>query len=171
MHAAGHKHTHGDVHGAGWGDAAGGILTNLMVLVLMPGLWGMAGWWWYMLATVAYPFLMPILITMGMTSLIPLEILRHNRKRWESITDDLNHEFWTIMSEDVREEYFGRMATAKREAEMRTFFGVREGDANAADAARYMPVGGRRKGRAEMTTARTRRPRPWQCRGETIRNE
>ena len=43
----------------------------------------------------------------------------------------------------MREEYFGMMATAEREAEMRTFLGVREGDANAADDARYMPVGGR----------------------------
>ena len=94
-------------------------------------------------ATVAYPFLVPMLVTMGMASLVPLEILRRNRKRWKGITDGLNHKFWTITSEDVREEYFGIVATAEREAEMRTFFGVREGDANAADDARYMPVGGR----------------------------
>jgi len=126
---------------AGGALLAGGILSNLTVLVPMPGLWGMAGWWWYVPATVAYPFLVPMLVTMGMASLVPLEILRRNRKRWKGITDGLNHEFWTITSEDVREEYFGMMATAEREAEMRTFFGVREGDANAADDARYMPVG------------------------------
>ncbi len=34
------------------------------------------------------------------------------------------------------------MATAKREAAMKTFFGVREGDVNATDNAWYMPVGG-----------------------------
>lgn len=54
----------------------------------------------------------------------------------------MNHEFWTTTSDVVREEYFGMMATAEREAEMRSFFGVREGDASAADDARYMPVGG-----------------------------
>jgi len=88
-------------------------------------------------ATVAYPFLVPMLVTMGTASLVPLEILRRNRKRWKGITDGLNHEFWAITSEDVREEFFGMMATAEREAEMRTFFGVREGDANASDDARY----------------------------------
>ena len=93
-------------------------------------------------ATVAYPFLVPMLVTMGTASLVPLEILRRNRKRWKGITDGLNHEFWAITSEDVREEFFGMMATAEREAEMRTFFGVREGDANTADDARLMPVGG-----------------------------
>jgi len=41
----------------------------------MPGLQSMAGWWWYMLATMTYPFLVPMLVTMGMTSLLPLEIL------------------------------------------------------------------------------------------------
>ena len=127
---------------AGGALLAGRILTNLTALVPMPGLWGMAGWWWYVPAAVAYPFLVPMLVTLGMASLAPLEILRRNRKRWKGITDGLNHEFWTITSEDVREEYFGMMATAEREAEMRTFFGVREGDANAADDARYMPVGG-----------------------------
>ena len=127
---------------AGGALLAGGILSNLTILVPMPGVWGMAGWWWYVPATVAYPFLVPMLVAMGMASLVPLEILRRNRKRWKGITDGLNHEFWTITSDDVREEYFGMMATAEREAEMRSFFGVREGDANAADDARYMPVGG-----------------------------
>ena len=93
---------------------AGGILSNLTVLVPMPGLWGMAGWWWYVPATVAYPFLVPMLVTMGTASLVPLEILRRNRKRWKGITDGLNHEFWAITSEDVREEFFGMMATAER---------------------------------------------------------
>jgi hypothetical protein len=70
------------------------------------------------------------------------EILQRNRKRWKGITDGLNHEFWTITSKDVREEYFSMMAMAEREAEMRTFFGVSEGDVNAADDLRYMPLGG-----------------------------
>ncbi len=96
---------------AGGALLAGGILSN--VLVPMPGLWGMAGWWWYAPATIAYPFLVPTLVTMGMASLVPLEILRRNRKRWKGITDGLNHEFWTITSDDVREEYFGMMATAE----------------------------------------------------------
>lgn len=34
------------------------------------------------------------------------------------------------------------MATAEREAEMRSFFGVRENDTSGADDAKYMPVGG-----------------------------
>ncbi|KAL3815382.1 hypothetical protein ACHAXA_010987 [Cyclostephanos tholiformis] len=127
---------------AGGALLAGGILSNLTVLVPMPGLWGMAGWWWYVPATVAYPFLVPMLVAMGMASLVPLEILRRNRKRWKGITDGLNHEFWTVTTDDVREDFFGMMATAERETEMRSFFGVREGESNVADDARYMPVGG-----------------------------
>ena len=141
---------------AGGALLAGGILTNLMVLVPMPRLWGMAGWWWYVPATVAYPFLMPMLVTMGMASLVPRDTAMQSQEV-EGHTDGLNHEFWTITSEDVREKYFSMMATAEREAEMRT------GDANATADVRYMPMGG--SGGLEMTTARTRRPRPWRCRG------
>lgn len=126
---------------AGGALVAGGILSNLTVLVPMPGLWGMAGWWWYVPATVAYPFLVPMLVALGMCSLVPLEILRRNRKRWRGLTDGLNHEFWSNASDEVKEEYFGQMATAEREAEMRSFFGVREGE-TVADDAKYMPVGG-----------------------------
>eukprot|EP00581_Thalassiosira_minuscula_P012165 CAMPEP_0183714780 /NCGR_PEP_ID=MMETSP0737-20130205/9219_1 /TAXON_ID=385413 /ORGANISM="Thalassiosira miniscula, Strain CCMP1093" /LENGTH=653 /DNA_ID=CAMNT_0025943783 /DNA_START=52 /DNA_END=2013 /DNA_ORIENTATION=- len=126
---------------AGGALLAGGILSNLTILVPMPGVWGMAGWWWYVPATVAYPFLVPMLVTLGMASLVPLEILRRNRKKWRAITDGLNHEFWSNASEGVKEEFFGLAVTAEREAEMRTFFGVREGEATADDA-RYMPVGG-----------------------------
>ncbi|KAL7550834.1 hypothetical protein ACHAWF_017818 [Thalassiosira exigua] len=128
---------------AGGALLAGGILSNLTLLVPMPGVWGMAGWWWYVPATVAYPFLVPMLVTLGMASLVPLEILRRNRKRWRVITDGLNHEFWTGTSEEVRDQYFGITAAAEREAEMRSFFGVREGDASAsADESKYMPLGG-----------------------------
>jgi hypothetical protein len=126
---------------AGGALLAGGILSNLTVLVPMPGLWGMAGWWWYVPATVAYPFLVPTLVALGMCSLVPLEILRRNRKKWRGITDGLNHEFWLNTSDEIKDEYFGTMAAAEREAELRTFFGVKEGDAGADDA-RYMPVGG-----------------------------
>ena len=126
---------------AGGALLAGGILSNLTVLAPMPGLWGMAGWWWYVPATVAYPFLVPILVGLGMCSLVPLEILRRNRRKWRVITDGLNHEFWLSTSDEIKEEHFGTMAAAEREAELRTFFGVKEGDASADDA-RYMPVGG-----------------------------
>lgn len=126
---------------AGGALLAGGILSNLTVLVPMPGLWGMAGWWWYVPATVAYPFLVPTLVALGMCSLVPLEILRRNRKKWRGITDGLNHEFWLNTSDEIKEEYFGTMAAAERETELRTFFGVKEGDTGADDA-RYMPVGG-----------------------------
>ncbi|KAL7522819.1 hypothetical protein ACHAWX_007532, partial [Stephanocyclus meneghinianus] len=126
---------------AGGALVAGGILSNLTVLVPMPGLWGMAGWWWYVPATVAYPFLVPMLVALGMCSLVPLEILRRNRIKWRGITDGLNHEFWSHASDEVKEEYFGVMATAEKEAEMRSFFGVREGEASADDA-KYMPVSG-----------------------------
>jgi hypothetical protein len=126
---------------AGGAIVAGGILSNLTVLVPMPGLWGLAGWWWYVPATVAYPFLVPMLVALGMCSLVPLEILRRNRKKWRVITEGLNHEFWSQASDEIKEEYFGRMAMAEKEAEMRSFFGVREGEAGAEDA-KYMPVGG-----------------------------
>lgn len=129
---------------AGGALLAGGILSNLTLLVPMPGVWGVAGWWWYVPATVAYPFLVPVLVALGMASLVPLEILRRNRKKWRNITDGLNHEFWSAASETIKEEYFGVMCAADREAEVRGFFGVREGEAagGAADDARYMPVGG-----------------------------
>lgn len=127
---------------AGGALLAGGILSNLTLLVPMPGVWGMAGWWWYVPATVAYPFLVPMLVALGMCSLVPLEILRRNRKKWRGITDGLNHEFWSGTTEAIKEEFFGVMATAEKEAEMRSFFGVRENDKSAADDARYMPVGG-----------------------------
>lgn len=120
---------------------AGGILSNLTVLAPMPGLWGLAGWWWYVPATVAYPFLVPVLVALGMCSLVPLEVLRRNRKKWRGITDGLNHEFWSVASEEIKDEYFGRMANAEREAEMRSFFGVREGE-DGEDDAKYMPLGG-----------------------------
>jgi hypothetical protein len=126
---------------AGGALLAGGVLSNLTVLVPMPGLWGMAGWWWYVPATVAYPFLVPMLVALGMCSLVPLEILRRNRKKWRGITDGLNHEFWSNASDEVKEEYFGVMATAEKEAELRSFFGIREGEATTDDA-KYMPVGG-----------------------------
>ena len=127
---------------AGGALVAGGILSQLTVLLPMPGLWGAAGWWWYVPATVAYPFLVPMLVTLGMASLLPLEILRRNRKKWRAITDGMNHDFWSLASDIIKEEYFGAMATAEREAEMRSFFGVREGDTSGvADDSRYMPLG------------------------------
>lgn len=126
---------------AGGALLAGGILSNLTVLVPMPGLWGMAGWWWYVPATVAYPFLVPMLVALGMASLVPLEILRRNRKKWRAITDGLNHEFWTNCPDAIKEEYFGQAATAEAEAETLAFFGVRENEAGADDA-KYMPLGG-----------------------------
>eukprot|EP00970_Alexandrium_tamarense_P015453 scaffold5185_cov198-Alexandrium_tamarense.AAC.1 len=126
---------------AGGALVAGGILSNLTILAPMPGLWGMAGWWWYVPVTVAYPFLVPMLVSFGLAGLVPLEILRRNRKKWKAITDGLNHEFWSNASPEVREEYFGAMATAEKEAEMRSFFGVREGGAGADDS-KYMPLGG-----------------------------
>ena len=91
--------------------------------------------------TVAYPFLVPTLVGLGMCSLVPLEILRRNRKKWRVITDGLNHEFWLNTGDEIKEEYFGTMATAEREAELRSFFGVKEGDTSVDDA-KYMPVGG-----------------------------
>ena len=127
---------------AGGALLAGGILSNLTVLVPMPGVWGMAGWWWYVPATVAYPFLVPMLVALGMASLVPLEILRRNRKKWRGITDGLNHQFWSDTSDAIKEEYFGVMATAEKQVEMRSFFGVRDGDVSTVDDARYMPVGG-----------------------------
>lgn len=127
---------------AGGALLAGGILSNLTVLVPMPGVWGMAGWFWYVPATVAYPFLVPMLVTLGMASLVPLEILRRNRKKWRGITDGLNHQFWSDTSDAVKEEYFGVMATADKQSELRSFFGVRDGDVSTTDDARYMPVGG-----------------------------
>lgn len=76
-----------------------------------------------------------------MCSLVPLEILRRNRKKWRGITDGLNHEFWLNTSDEIKEEHFGTMAEAEREAEMRSFFGVKEGDTGGDDS-KYMPLGG-----------------------------
>jgi hypothetical protein len=78
---------------AGGALLAGRILSNLRVLVLMPRLWGMAGWWWYVPATLAYSLLVSMHVTMGMASLLLLEILQRNCKRWKDITNGMNHKF------------------------------------------------------------------------------
>ena len=93
----------------------------------MAGVCGVAGWWWNVPATIADPFSVPIFVALGMSSIAPLEIMGSNWNKWNVITNGTNPEFWLNVSNGIKEEYFGQMATSEREAEMRTFFGVRDG--------------------------------------------
>jgi len=134
---------------AGSAVVAGGVLSQLWVLVPMPGIWGVAGWFWWVPATVAYPLLIPLLVTYGMVSLVPLEILRRYRKKWKGITQSLNHGFWSTATEDVR-DYFGSSDAANEDLLGRFFGpGSRPGEMDGGcdadgngdgDGARYMPV-------------------------------
>ena len=105
----------------------------------MPGLWGAVGWWWYVPATVAYPFLIPLLVGFGLASLLPLEILRRYRNKWKKHTQDLNREFWAAADEDTR-DFFGTTATADEDW-VRKFFGGKEEEQDKAEHGEYMPVG------------------------------
>jgi len=75
-------------------------------------------------ATVAYPILMPLLVGYGMTSLVPLEILRRNRKKWQDISERLNRQFWSDATEDFKGQYFGNSVSGTGD-KMAEFFGMK----------------------------------------------
>ena len=104
----------------------------------MPGLWGSVGWFWYVPATVAYPFLIPLLVGFGLASLLPLEILRRYRNKWKKHTQDLNREFWTVADNKV--EFFGTTATADEDW-VRKFFGGKDEEQDKSEHGEYLPVG------------------------------
>ena len=123
-------------------SSAGGVVaSNVMLWSPMPGLWGAVGWWWYVPATVAYPFLIPLLVTFGLASLLPLEILRRYRNKWKKHTQDLNREFWTVADEETKVEYFGTTATSDEDW-VKKFFGGKDDEKDEAEHGAYMPVGG-----------------------------
>ena len=92
-------------------------------------------------ATVAYPFLIPLLVTFGLASLLPLEILRRYRNKWKKHTQDLNREFWTVADEETKVEYFGTTATSDEDW-VKKFFGGKDDEKDEAEHGAYMPVGG-----------------------------
>ena len=106
----------------------------------MPGLWGSVGWFWYVPATVAYPFLIPLLVGFGLASLLPLEILRRYRNKWKKHTQDLNREFWTVADDDTKLQFFGATATADEDW-VRKFFGGKDEEQDKAEHGEYLPVG------------------------------
>jgi len=121
-------------------SAGGVVASNVMLWSPMPGLWGAVGWWWYVPATVAYPFLIPLLVTFGLASLLPLEILRRYRSKWKKHTQDLNREFWAVADEETKVEYFGTTATADEDW-VKKFFGGKDDEQDEAEHGAYMPVG------------------------------
>ena len=94
--------------------------------------------------TKAYPLLIPLLVTYGLVSFVPIEVLRRFRKKWRRITDSLNHRFWADASDDIR-EYFGVVESTDDDI-LKKFFGGADRDTKdedqGRDSARYMPVGG-----------------------------
>eukprot|EP00957_Ditylum_brightwellii_P008191 619891-Ditylum_brightwellii.AAC.1 len=104
---------------AGSAAVAGGIVSQLWVLVPAPGIWGAYGWFWYVPATVAYPFLVPILVGFGLASLVPLQV-----------------------EDDFKTKHFGSTASSD-DSHMRSFFGMRnEQEQEDENRGMYMPVGG-----------------------------
>jgi len=127
---------------AGSAAVAGGIVSQLWVLVPAPGIWGAYGWFWYVPATVAYPFLVPILVGFGLASLVPLQVLRRYRQRWKTISDGMNTGFWLQVEDDFKTKHFGSTASSD-DSHMRSFFGMRnEQEQEDENRGMYMPVGG-----------------------------
>mmetsp|Transcript_6910 Transcript_6910/g.8514 ORF Transcript_6910/g.8514 Transcript_6910/m.8514 type:complete len:613 (+) Transcript_6910:260-2098(+) len=126
---------------AGTAVVAGGIVSSLTVLVPVPGLLGAYGWFWYVPATVAYPFLVPLLVGYGMVSLVPLHILRKYRKQWKEMTFRLNFQFWSQATEAIRDRFFG-LSQSSDDDRMTNFFGVRGGEEeeDEQDRGTYMPL-------------------------------
>lgn len=102
---------------------------------------------WSVPATVAYPILVPLLVGYGMTSLVPLEILRRNRNKWRVVSESFNRAFWSRASDQVRMDYFAGSVSGK-EDDLKHFFGFydkpKEDDGDDADdqrgGGRYMPL-------------------------------
>jgi len=110
--------------GQAGGAVVGGVAaSNMMVLTAAPGWWGAMGYVWYVPATVAYPILTPLLIGFGLTSLVPLEVLRRFRKKWSSITHDINRNFWSQTTSDIKDYYY--VSTSGDEDNTKSFFGIR----------------------------------------------
>lgn len=128
--------------GQAGGAVTGGVVASHVFLwTPVPGIWGAMGWWWYVPITVAYPIVVPLLVTFGLASLLPLEMLRRYRNKWKKHTQELNREFWTHTDDDTKAEYFGTTATADEDW-VRKFFGVRdEGKEDEDNHGQYMPVG------------------------------
>lgn len=121
---------------AGSTIVAAGVVSHATVTYMMPWVPGYV-LVWSVPATVAYPVLIPLLVGYGLTSLVPLEMLRRHRVKWKERSDILNLDFWVNASEEDRMELFGG-SMASRNSEIAKFFGVAE--ETDEDAAQYMPV-------------------------------
>ena len=80
----------------------------------------------------------------GLTSLVPLEILRRHRRRWKQLSDQLNRDFWAKATDEFKMEYFSKCAT-NEEGYLSNFFGTTAEEKAAEDnddvnAGQYMPV-------------------------------
>mmetsp|Transcript_28704 Transcript_28704/g.34972 ORF Transcript_28704/g.34972 Transcript_28704/m.34972 type:complete len:487 (+) Transcript_28704:161-1621(+) len=119
---------------AGSAIVAGSVASQMMVTYTMPWIPGYV-LVWSVPATVAYPVLVPLFIGYGLTSLVPLEILRRHRKKWKETSDLLNRDFWSNANEEDRMEYFGGSMDARND-DLARFFGCQDDE----DAGKYMPL-------------------------------
>eukprot|EP00521_Asterionellopsis_glacialis_P016168 CAMPEP_0195293826 /NCGR_PEP_ID=MMETSP0707-20130614/13454_1 /TAXON_ID=33640 /ORGANISM="Asterionellopsis glacialis, Strain CCMP134" /LENGTH=533 /DNA_ID=CAMNT_0040354631 /DNA_START=20 /DNA_END=1621 /DNA_ORIENTATION=- len=123
---------------AGSAVAGGVVASNMCFWAPMPGFWGSVGYWWYVPATVAYPILVPVLIGFGMVSLVPLEVLRRYRKKWQQLSVKLNTDFWTTTDEEVKELYFASSMCTDDDWMNRFFMEDKEKEDEAKG--KYMPL-------------------------------
>jgi len=123
--------------GQAGGAVTGGLVaSNVMFWSPMPGVWGSIGYVWYVPATVAFPLLTPLLIGFGLASLVPLEVLRRYRKKWAETSKEMNTNFWSKTSADVRDFYYASTISAD-ENWMNSFFGEKKEEIDKGD---YMPL-------------------------------
>lgn len=124
--------------GAGSAAVAGGVVSQMTVTYMMP--WGSWMLVWSVPATVAYPFLVPLLVGYGLTSLVPLEVLRRYRKKWKGISDALNRDFWARgAEEEIKVEFFGRTVSSDHH-QLGNFFGIHQEEEQENNVGKYMPL-------------------------------
>lgn len=118
---------------------AGGVVSQMTVTQTMPWIPGYV-LVWSVPATVAYPILVPILVGYGLTSLVPLEVLRRNRQAWNDISDSLGRSFWASASDQDRMDYFGDSINANKD-DVKNFFGFYDKpDDEDENVGKYMPL-------------------------------
>lgn len=129
--------------------AAGTVASSMTVTYSMQWMQGMV-LVWTVPATVAYPLLVPLLVGYGLTSLVPLEVLRRHRKNWKELTDSMNRAFWALASDDTKQDYFKGSLNAN-DGVIEKFFGItasnKENNSNGGegfkddyDNSEYLPV-------------------------------
>jgi len=129
------------------GAALGGMIaSNLTVFIPAHGWLGAYGFVWAVPATVAFPVLIPLFVTIGLASLVPLGMLWRFRRQWGHTSLVLNREFWTCADDDVQKTYFAQSHDSNEDW-IRNFFGIStnsndddEAQTSTAQQSKYMPL-------------------------------